>query len=156
MSETTEDKTKRKYLSVFMGNEWWYQTSVFYDDPSESHRLLTDMVMFKQRLRRVYADQPFLMRIQTKSGGGRPLQAYLTMFTTKPLDGMQPLVDKLFDTQMNVRSRKLTAGKKITIANAVGNQRPQDLSKVFGKSVNRWSVLNKPLLVAKTVSTVQD
>ncbi|MNJ41418.1 hypothetical protein D3C77_363420 [compost metagenome] len=148
MSETTEDKTKRKYLAVFKGNPWSNQYSVFYADPTMSNSLLDDMVAFKQRLRRVYPDQPFLIRIQLKSGSGWPLHAYLTMFTTKPVDGLQDLVSQLFTTPMKVLSRRLNEGKMVTIANAIDKQRPQNLSKFFAKAgVNRWTVLNKGLLV---------
>lgn len=148
MSETTEDKTKRRYLTVFRGNPWSNQYSVFYADPTLSHTLLDDMVSFKQRLRRVYPDQPFLIRVQLKSGSGRPLQAFLNIFTTKPADGLQDVVNKVFKTPMAVLSRRLNEGKLVTIANAIENQRPQNLSRFFGKAgVNRWTVLNKELLV---------
>lgn len=148
MSETTEDKTKRKYLAVFKGNPWSNQYSVFYADPTMSNSLLDDMVAFKQRLRRVYPDQPFLIRVQLKSGSGRPLQAFLNMFTSKPADGLQHVVSELFTTPMNVLSRRLNEGKLVTIANAIEKQRPQNLSKFFGKEgVNRWSVLNKAALL---------
>lgn len=147
MSETTEEKTKRRYLTVFRGNPWSNQYSVFYDDPSLSPGLLNDMVAFKQRLRRAYPDQPFLIRLQLKSGSGWPLHAYLTMFTTKPADGLQDVVSKLFKTPMTVLSRRLNEGKLVTIANAIEHQRPQNLSKFFGKEgVNRWSILNKHVL----------
>lgn len=111
MSETTEDKTKRKYLTVFRGYPWSNQYSVFYEDPSLSLALLDDMVAFKQRLRRAYPDQPFLIRLQLKSGSGWPLHAYLTMFTTKPAEGLQDVVSKLFKTPMTVLSRRLNEGK---------------------------------------------
>jgi len=75
------------------------------------------------------------------------LQALLTMFTTKPVDGLQDVVNKLFASPMNVLSRRLNDKKLVTIAYAVEHQRPQDLSKFFGKAgVNRWTVLNKGLL----------
>ncbi|MNE02871.1 hypothetical protein D3C76_709450 [compost metagenome] len=147
MSETTEEKTKRKYLAAFRGTAWSHQYSVFYADPTLSHTLLDDMVTFKQRLRRAYPDQPFLIRVQLKSGSGRPLQAFLNMFTTKPADGLQSVAGNLFVSPVNVLSRKLSDKKLLTIAGAIERQRPQDLSKFFGKTgINRWSVLNKGLL----------
>lgn len=83
-----------------------------------------------------------------------PLQAYLTMFTTKPEDGLQDVVNELFTSPMNVLSRKLTSKKLMSIASAIQRQRPQDLTKFFGKvGTNRWSVLNKGLLVKDTGKT---
>lgn len=155
MSESSEDKSKRKYVALLTGNEWRHQYSVFYDDPTQSVRLLSDMVRFKQSLRRKVADQPFLIRIQTLNKAGQPLQAYLTMFTTKRVEGLKDVISKLFASPVNVAGRTLQQAKIDSIADAICTQRPQDLSKVFGKTgVNRWSVLNKPLLIGKV--TEQD
>ena len=69
------------------------------------------------------------------------------MFTTKPAEGLQDVVSKLFKTPMTVLSRRLNEGKLVTIAKAIEHQRPQNLSRFFGKEgVNRWSILNKHAL----------
>ena len=158
MSESSEEKTKRKYLTVLRGYQWSYQHSVFYDDPEESHALLEHMVRFKQILRRRCPDQPFLVRIQTLKKGSDPHQAYLTIFTTKKVEGLREMANKVFPTIMNVMGKRLSAEKHDQIARAIEKQKPHDLSKLFDKAgINRWSVLNKPLLVAnETVATEND
>lgn len=147
MSETSEEKTKRKYLSVLRGFQWSYQHSVFYDDPEQSHALLEHMVKFKQTLRRHRPDQPFLVRIQTLKKGSAPHQAYLTIFTTKKVEDLREMANKVFPAIMNVMGKKLSVEKLDQIADAIEKQKPHDLSKLFDKAgINRWSVLNKNLL----------
>lgn len=148
MSESSEEKTKRKYLAVLRGYQWSYQHSVFYDNPEQSHALLDHMVRFKQVLRRRCPDQPFLVRIQTLKKGSAPHQAYLTIFTTKKVEDLREMANKVFPTIMNVMGKKLSVEKLDQIARAIEKQKPHDLSKVLDKTgINRWSVLNKHLLV---------
>lgn len=158
MSESSEVKTKRKYLAVLRSYQWSYQHSIFYDDPEQSHALLDHMVKFKQTLRRRCPDQPFLVRVQTLKKGGDPLQAYLVIFTTKKFEDLRDMANKVFPAVMNIMGRRLSVEKLDQIARAIEKQKPHDLSKLFDKAgINRWSVLNKPLLAAKeTVATEDD
>lgn len=151
MSETSEDKSKRKYLSVLEGNEWGYQYSVFYDNPEQSVELLGDMVTFKRYLRRQYSNQPFLFRIQTHiHKEEKVLQAFLTLFTTEKLTGFGDLADKAFPSPVNTMYQPLTDGKLASMIGSIEKQKLHDLSKLFGKvGQNRWGILNKPLLVKK-------
>ena len=148
MSETSEDKTKRKYLSVLRNYQWSYQHSIFYDDPKLSERLLEEMVPFKQRLRRQCSEQPFLVRIQTLKKGSNPHQAYLTIFTTKKVEGLKEMANKVFPATMNVMGKRLSGEKLKQIADAIERHKPHDLSKIFGMTgINRWSILNRDNLV---------
>jgi hypothetical protein len=134
VSETSEDKTKRKYLTVLRGYQWSYQHSVFYDDPELSVGLLDDMVAFKQTLRRRCPDQPFLIRVQALKKGAI-YQAFLSIIT--------------FPATMNVVGRRLSAERLSQQASVIEESKPHDLSKLFDKAgINRWSVLNKQHLVA--------
>lgn len=151
MSETTEDKTKRKYIALLKGNQWSHQYSVFYDNLTLSNQLLTDKQRFLQSLRKQFPGQPFLVRIQTKMGNGRGekgLQAYLMILTTTRSDGFKEIVDKSFASKMNVISKPLVGLKPFTIADAINNQKPHDLTRVFGDvRIKRWTLLNKEMLV---------
>jgi hypothetical protein len=150
VSESSEEKTKRKYLTVLRGYQWSYQHSVFYDDPEQSYALLDHMVKFKQVLRRRCPDQPFLVRIQTLKKGSAPYQAYLTIFTTKKVEDLREVANKVFPTIMNVMGKRLSVEKLDQIAGAIEKQKPHDLTKLFDKAgINRWSVLNKQLLLSR-------
>jgi len=150
VSESSEEKTKRKYLTVLRGYQWSYQHSIFYNDPNESHALLEHMVRFKQILRRRYPEQPFLIRIQTLKKGSAPHQAYLTLFTSNKVEDLREIANKVFPVTMNVLGKKLSAEKLDQLAEAIDNQKPHDLSKVLNKAgINRWSVLNRQKLVVR-------
>ncbi len=80
--------------------------------------------------------------------GSAPRQAYLTIFTTKKVEDLREMANKVFPAIMNVRGRRLSVEKLNQIARTIEKQKPHDLSKVFGKAeVNRWSTLNRDKLV---------
>ncbi len=147
MSETTEDKTKRRYLAVLKGNDWTYQYSVFYDKPELSVNMLSDMAKFKQRLRRLFPNQPFLIRLQ-ELRKGRIRQVFLSIITTAKVENLREIANKMFPATMNVLSKALSAEKLDTIAGAIERQVPHDLNRFFNKdNVPRWSVLNSNSLM---------
>jgi len=147
VSESSEEKTKRKYLTVLRDYQWSYQHSVFYDDPEQSLGLLEDMASFKQMLRRRCPDQPFLIRVQALKKGAVH-QAFLSIITTAKVDDLREMANKVFPAVMNVLGKKLSVDKLDQIAKTIEKQKPHDLSKLFDKTgINRWSVLNKHLLL---------
>lgn len=143
MSETSEEKTKRKYLTVLRGNQWLYQHSVFYDDPEQSLGLLDDMASFKQMLRRRCPAQPFLIRVQALKKGAVH-QAFLSIITTARVDDLREIANKTFPATMNVVGRRLSAERLSQQARVIEEAKPHDLSKLFDKAgINRWTLLNK-------------
>ncbi|WP_460094491.1 hypothetical protein [Pseudomonas sp. S2_B03] len=146
MSETSEEKTKRKYLTVLRGYQWSYQHSIFYKDAEQSHALLDDMVRFKQVLRRRCPDQPFLIRVQALKRGAVH-QAFLSIITTAKVEDLQEIANNTFPALMNVVGRRLSAERLSQQASVIEEAKPHDLSKLFDKSgINRWTLLNKQRL----------
>lgn len=153
MSESSEEKTKRKYLTVLRGYQWSYQHSVFYDDPEQSLGLLEDMASFKQMLRRRCPDQPFLIRVQALKKGAVH-QAFLSIITTAKVDDLREIANKTFPAKMNVVGRRLSAERLSQQARVIEEAKPHDLSKLFDKvGINRWSILNKDSLIPLQVET---
>lgn len=147
MSESSEEKTKRKYLTALRGYQWSYQHSVFYDDPEQSLGLLEDMASFKQILRRRCPDQPFLIRVQALKKGAVH-QAFLSIITTAKVDDLREIANKTFPAKMNVVGRRLSAERLSQQARVIEEAKPHNLSKLFGKAgINRWTLLNKQHLV---------
>lgn len=153
MSETSEEKSKRNYLHLLQGYQWNHQHSLFYEDLHKSTALLDDMIKFKQVLRRLCPDQPFLIRIQLHNrkttynpDGG--LQAYLVILTTENAYKSIRAADmKAMSAECNVLSKPLTPEKIRKAASAIKVQRPHDLERFFGKKkVNRFTVMNKSQL----------
>ena len=154
MSESSEEKTKRKYLTVLRGYQWSYQHSVFYDDPEQSLGLLEDMASFKQMLRRRCPDQPFLIRVQALKKGAVH-QAFLSIITTDKVDDMREIANKTFPATMNVVGRRLSAERLSQQARVIEEAKPHDLSKLFDREgINRWSILNKDSLSPLQSETV--
>jgi hypothetical protein len=146
VSETSEEKTKRKYLTVLRGYQWSYQHSIFYKDAEQSHALLDDMVRFKQVLRRRCPDQPFLIRVQALKRGAVH-QAFLSIITTAKVEDLQEIANNTFPALMNVVGRRLSAERLSQQASVIEEAKPHDLSKLFDKSgINRWTLLNKQRL----------
>ncbi|WP_448123656.1 hypothetical protein [Pseudomonas veronii] len=147
MSETSEEKTKRRYLAVLRGYQWSYQHSVFYDDPEQSLGLLHDMAPFKQMLRRRRPDQPFLIRVQALKKGAVH-QAFLSIITTAKVEDLRTIANKTFPATMNVVGRRLSVERLSQQARVIEEAKPHDLSKLFDKvGINRWSILNKDSLI---------
>lgn len=144
--ETSEDKTKRKFANYLLAPIWNYQYSVFYETPEDSKNLLVDQKSFRQELGRKFADQPFLIRVQILQRGN-VRQAYLTMYTTDKVKGLQELADKCFPVAVNVVYRRVTPDWCELKANKILSQRPHDLPKLFGDvRIRRYGVINKRLL----------
>jgi hypothetical protein len=149
MSETSEDKSKRNYLKLLQDYQWSYQHSIFYEDLEDSTALLSDMVKFKQELRRQCPEQPFLIRIQllnkkTRHSPDGGLQAYLVILTTEKTDKPRAVADKVMSAPTNVIKRHLSPEKLASIASAIKVQQPHDLEHFFGTAkINRFTVLNK-------------
>jgi len=148
-SGTSEDKTKRKFANYLLVPIWNYQYSVFYEAPEDSTNLLVDQKQFRQELGRKFPDQPFLVRVQSLQSPrrGNVRQAYLTMYTTGKVTGLQELADKCFPVTVNVVYRRVTPDWCEVKANKILSQRPHDLTKLFGDvRVRRYGVINKRLL----------
>lgn len=145
MSESSEDKTRRKFAKYLLHPRWAYQYSFFYEDPADSKSLLNDQKLFRQKLRRKFPNQPFLVRVQTLKRAGRELQAYLTIYTTQKTEGMFELSERYFP--VNVLYRQLTERRREVKAHKILTQKPHDLTKLFGQvRIRRYGVINKHLL----------
>ena len=143
MSETAEDKTKRKFVAHLRKPIWTIQYSVFYVNKEESYRLLEDQKKFRRELKRKFPNQPFLVRIQTHRWG-KVHQAYLTLYTTQQADGIEELAKRYFSMEVKVANQPLTVEACEGKANTILTQRLHDLTKLFGQvRIRRHDVINK-------------
>lgn len=150
MSEPSNEKSKRNYLSLLNDYEWNYQHSLFYENGADSKALLDDMVKFKQVLRRKCPDQPFLIRIQllNRKNAHNPdggTQAYLTIHTTENAHiEIEKATEKSMHTACNILTKRFTPENKNRKASAIKSQKPHNLERFFGKNkINRFTLLNK-------------
>lgn len=147
MSESSEEKTRRKFAKYLLDPRWMYQYSFFYEEPEYSKSLIEDQKVFRQELRRKFPNQPFLVRVQTLKRPGREFQAYLTIYTTQKTEGMFEVSERYFLAPVNVLYRQLTERRREVKANKILTQKPHDLTKLFGQvRIRRYGVINKHLL----------
>ncbi|MFR0692158.1 hypothetical protein ACLUTX_22365 [Enterobacterales bacterium AE_CKDN230030158-1A_HGKHYDSX7] len=143
MTETSEEKTKRKYVDQLMAGVWTYQYSIFYQNPDESLRLIDDAASFRQGLGRRLPNQPFLIRVSLK-GTGISKQAWLSVLTTQKSPELIDWAEQKFSLPVNVIFRRYSQAKAEQTARAILKFRPHDLKHFFGKEkVNRYALINK-------------
>lgn len=150
MSETSKDKSKRKYLKSLNDYAWNYQHSLFYQEPEDSRSLLDDMIRFKQSLRRKCADHALLIRIQllrkkTAHNTNGTEQAYLTILATENIkQSIKDIAENTISSPCNIVAKQLNTEKKNRIASTIKSQKPHNLERFFEKKkVNRFTLLNK-------------
>jgi len=156
MSESSEDKTKRKYVHVLTSNPWPFQCSIFYANPTESTRLLDDMKRFKQRLRRKLPTSPMLIRIKLLHRN-KVLQAYVSILTANDhCDVIEGVASRSFAVPVNVRGRRFSAERIARQASAIKSQKPHNLNRLLGdRKINRYSLLNVAYLLTPTLTKAQ-
>lgn len=154
MTETSQNKTKRKYVSLLTDYYWSYQCSVFYEHPSDSIHLLEDMKPFKQRLRRRLPDIPMLIRVCLLNRDGE-LQAYLSIHTVQNIrEIVTEVATQTFSAPPSVVGRKRGVHTIASAAATIARQKPHNLLRMFGdRKINRYSLLNGQYLVRQSHNT---
>ncbi|MBD2838291.1 hypothetical protein ID144_14680 [Pseudomonas sp. JM0905a] len=143
MTETSEDKTKRKYVDRLLAGIWTHQYSVFYKDIDDSIHLIEDAAKFRQGLGRKFPDQPFLIRLALKAEG-RTTQAWLSVLTTQKTPELIEWAERKFSKPVNVIKRPYSQAKAEKSAGSIRKHKPHDLNYFFGKEkVNRYGLINE-------------
>ena len=138
MSETSIDKTRRRFCFLFDIYDFKYQYSFFFPDGIEPEHFLDQAIKIKRSLRRKYK-QPILVKINLSAK--RELHAYITMYAEQPLEGFKEFMESRFPGV--AKSRVLTPEKIESTISAIINQKPHNLNGYFKKNkVNRYSMLN--------------
>lgn len=153
MSETTQDKTKRKLLHALHTYPWSYQYSIFFDESEDSIYLLDELPIFKKALRRVFPAEAMLLHVRLLKASNHPIprktQAYVSIFTLNKLDAtrLNSIMEKCISDQTRLLCRKISPSKLNRTINSIQKQSLHNLVKFFGeKKVNRYALLNKAYL----------
>lgn len=147
MTESAEQRTKRRFNEYLGLTKWTYQYSFFYQDSSDARACaLDDATKLKEKLRRTKAlrTQPFLYRLCLYRAN-----AFHTIFTTKPIDLelLESVMLKVNHLEIRVVGRSLSAEKIENYRRSVNAQRPHNLISFFGdKKINRIALLNAACL----------
>lgn len=148
MTETTEDRTKRTYITKLLSYTWQHQTSVFYECHESSLALLDKLPSIKAKLRRKYPDQPFLLRVQLKEHKDcKEWRAYLVVFSLSKVEGLWQYLNSI--TSGNAYNMKLPEWRRLRAAKAISDNPPHELKSFFGRDkINRQALLNEKHLPA--------
>lgn len=146
MSESSIDKTKRKFCAAFNSYNIRYQYSFFFTEGISPDDFLVQLKKFKITIRRKY-NTPILVKLNLSFK--RELHAYITLYTEIELDDFKEYIESRFTGKS--KSRKLTEEKKTTTLASIKKQKPHNLNKYFGKNkINRYAVLGRSRETPKT------
>lgn len=144
MTESSEDKTKRRYIRQLLTYPWAYQTSLFYPSEQESLALIDDLSSIKAKLRRKYPDQPFLLRLALKHHPAPASEtiAWLSVLTLSEIPTLKQFLRG--PDNHRVLRRGIAPDKRLRSAISIHTQRPHRLKEFFGRDkVNRYALLNE-------------
>lgn len=143
MTETAEQRTKRRFNEYLDLTTWTHQYSFFYQNSEDAKAYaLDDATKLKEKLRRTKSlrHQPFLYRLCLYKAN-----AFHTVFTTKPIDLelLDSIIAKVNSVEIKVAGRELSDWKIEKYKRAVSKQKPHNLVGFFGdKKINRIGLLN--------------
>lgn len=167
MTESAEERTKRRYINNLKSYEWNYQISVFYINYDSSFNVVNDGAELKQRLGKGFK-QPFLHRLCLKTlkereidilwidydrypellGATKLIVPYHTFFTDGeiPRKNFRYFLDKWFgNEEFYSKERRVSRWHIEKYANAVNFRKPFELHKhlKYEGKINRFAFINK-------------
>jgi hypothetical protein len=143
LTESAEQRTKRRFIEYMDLTTWTHQYSFFYQSPEDARACaLSDATKLKEKLRKTKAlkSQPFLYRLCL-----RKANAYHMVFTTKAVDLelLRSIALKTSEVEIRVLGKKLPDWKIESYKKRVSRQEPHNLVGFFGdKKINRIALLN--------------
>jgi hypothetical protein len=175
MSESSTEKSKRKFISLLLEYHWDWQYTIFFDHYPEALNIIDNSLVIKDAIKRAHKDTAILYRLVAKSINPVFLSGtdantlvptpYFTFFTSKKIQ-FTPLQNLIFShlerrgvyifpedeiKGVRIKSRKITYEKLHSYSSAVNRQQPHNLKKLLNKeNVNRFGVLNRSKLMKRT------
>jgi hypothetical protein len=143
LSETAEQRTKRRFIEYLDLTTWTHQYSFFYQCAEDARACaLSDTTKLKEKLRRTKAlkSQPFLYRLCLYRAN-----AFHTIFTNEAIKVglLESIICKTSGAELKVVGRELPEWKIERYRHAVSKKPPHNLKGFFGdKKINRIALLN--------------
>jgi hypothetical protein len=160
LSETSEDKTNRKLVSIIKQYEPQYTTSLFltdYDDRkdiigafgkirSPISRITPDITIIWY-MRLLFARTSYIENVPIMYSKSKIQLPMIQLFTAEEvcITSIETILPKYTDMRFNLRQRKFNQEKWV---NTVKTQNPHNLQDYFNlpRSPRRFNVTNKPSL----------
>lgn len=149
MSESSEEKTKRKIIERLLVYPWVYQITVFFEDYDHSQELPEVMPEIRTKLRKAFPNDPFFARTALRyHSATKETIAYESYYCLRPL----PEARKSLEAWMKggrVRARPISPEKRLRSAFSIKTGKPHDLKGYFQRGkVNRHRFLSEGKLPA--------
>ncbi len=149
MSESSEEKTKRKLIEKLLVYPWVYQVTLFFEDYDHSQELPEVLPKLRTKIRKAFPNDPIFARTALKyHSATRTRIAYETYYCLKPIPELKRNIEKWMSTD-RVRSRTISPEKRLQSAKSMRKGISHDLKGYFHlDKVNRHRLLNRKKLPA--------
>nr|WP_312825101.1 hypothetical protein [Acinetobacter oleivorans] len=174
MSETSEEKKKRKLIAELRDHQWLYQYSLFprlegqkrEEDKSKAETtILLGLGDFRDRLRRKTPNIGILFELRklnvarlrsfrTQYRNKTFIQIYITFRTTKEIDEqlLKEIVEDTYSDRVNILERSIDEEDIVNSINTIRNERLYDFTpyyQIIGNKFNRYSCIHRSSFIKK-------
>lgn len=143
MSESSDERSKRIFVTHLLAYPFKRQLSFFYQDLGVAQgELLEDGKVLRRRLARSFPSDVFLWRLVVRriEGENRP---FWTAYTTGEIS-REDLNRAVRGLGCFPKDRRISEEKLNSTARAIRVQRPHDLKAIFGdRKINRFHLMNR-------------
>jgi len=161
MSETSAEKTKRKYSKILLDHSWHHQISIFYNEYSDCEFALIHKPKITRFLMLNYPSHAFLYRLQLKNTEkskfndlapqGKIEAPYHTIHASRKIrrEVLLEELTELLKVDFKLLTRPAKREKIEKAAQTIMNTRPHDLKRYFGiqRNIVRYSTIGKNKLI---------
>ncbi|CAI3100009.1 hypothetical protein MWMV2_MWMV2_01079 [Acinetobacter oleivorans] len=174
MTETSEEKKKRKLIRELREHQWLYQYSVYprllgenraVDKSRAEGIILLGIDDFRNRLRKRTANIGIFFEIRKMNVGlikgfetqykrKNFAQIYITFYTSEEIEVtlLNEIVETAYCDEVNVRSRKVTEEKMLKTIATIRRQGVYNFSSYYeikGNKFNRYSCIHRSSFIKK-------
>jgi len=161
MSETSSEKTKRKYSKILLDHSWSHQVSIFYNEYSDCEFALSHKPKITRFLMLNYPNHAFLYRLQLKNTEqnkfndlapqGKIEAPYHTIHASRKIkrEVLLEELTELLKVDFKLLTKPAKREKIEKAALTIMNSGPHDLKRYFGtlRNIGRYSVIGKDNLI---------
>ena len=162
MSETSSDKTKRKYSKILLDHSWSHQISIYYNEYSDCEFALLHKPKITRYLMLNYPNHAFLYRLQLKNTEKRMFNdlqpqgkieaPYHTIHASRKIRRetfLEGLTEAL-KVDFKVLTRPAHRAKVEKASETIKGSAPHNLERYFGSktTIRRYSVIGKENLIS--------
>jgi len=161
MSESSLEKTKRKYSRILLDHSWHHQISIFYKEYSDCEFALIHKPKITRYLMQKYPQHAFLYRLQLKntekrmfndlSPQGKIEAPYHTIHSSKKIrrESLLEGLTEALKVDFKLLTRPAHRAKVEKASATIKGTAPHNLERYFGtnKPIRRYSVIGKENLI---------